>query len=353
MSLRLPLPALLYLTLGLVLGATALAASPASVPSSMNPAHAAPSTHATLRAVLFSDFNGPYGSTVYPSPVRANVERILNVWKPDVVLSAGDLIAGQKAGQSAAQLGTMWAAFERDVRGPLAKAGVPFVFTLGNHDASAAPGFEADRTAASRYWQTRKPAVQLLDTAHYPFWYSSLLKVCPKSGTAGCKSVFIATVDATTDTLRDEAWLNEQLSAPAARGASLRIVLGHLPLYGLSVGRSKAGEVLRGGDRLRALLEDNRVNVYVNGHHAAYYLGRRPGSPLALLASGGIGARDYVGHPGSARSVVSVLDFDLTAGTLNVTPYDADTGRTIPASSLPARIDGYGGSIERVDTVRF
>lgn len=331
-----------FLIAGLLLS-TALAASPP----------AAPSTHATLRAVLLSDFNGPYGSTVYPPPVRANMERILNVWKPTVVLSAGDLIAGQKAGQSAAQLGAMWAAFERDVRGPLAKSGIPFVFTLGNHDASGAPGFGADREAAARYWQMRRPAAELLDTVHYPFWYSSLLKVCPTSGTAGCQSVFIATVDATTDTLRDEAWLQRQLSTPAAKQASLRIVLGHLPLYGLSVGRSKAGEVLRGGDRLREVLEAGRVNVYVSGHHAAFYLGRRPGSPLALLASGGIGARDYVGHPGSARSVVSVLDFDLTAGTLNVTPYDADTGSAIPMTSLPARIDGYGGSIERIERVKF
>ncbi|MGY2895136.1 metallophosphoesterase family protein [Deinococcus sp. UYEF24] len=338
------------MALSLLLNSPALATQPPA------PGFQADLTHAVLRAALLSDFNGNYGSTVYPPPLSVNVGRIINVWKPDVVLSAGDLIAGQKVGQSAAQLDAMWSGFERDVHGPLTRAGIPFMFTLGNHDASKAPGFAPDREAAARYWQTRRPAVTLLDTAHYPFWYSSALKVCPKSGTAGCRSVFIATVDATTDTLRDEDWLAAQLSTPAARQASLRIVMGHLPLYGLSVGRSKAGEVLRGGDRLRGVLEAGKVNVYVSGHHAAYYLGRRTGDRsggLALLASGGIGARDYVGHPGSARSVVSVLDIDLTAGELRVTPYDADSGEAIPTSSLPARIDGYGGSIERIESVRF
>jgi len=71
------------------------------------------------------------------------------------------------------------------------------------------------------------------------------------------------------------------------------------------------------------------------------------------VASGGIEARDYVGHLGSARSVVSVLDFDLTAGGLYVTPYDADTGEAIPTTRLPARIDGYGGGTEYRDAVWF
>ena len=280
-------------------------------------------------------------------------------WKPDLVFSAGDLIGGQKSGQSAAQLDAMWAAFEREVREPLQRAGLPFAFALGNHDASAAPGFAPDRDAARRYWQAHRPALNYADAGQFPFWYSHILRACPHTGgtaggtpgKTGCQTVFVAVVDATTDTLQSERWLQAQLASPAARSARMRIVMGHLPLYGLSVGRSKAGEVLRSGERLRGLLEQWKVNLYISGHHAAYYLGRR--GHLALLASGGIGARDYVGRPGSARSVVSVLDLDLTSGEARSAPFDADTGQPMAPAGLPARIDGYGGQIERLDLLRF
>ena len=69
----------------------------------------------------------------------------------DLVISAGDLIAGQKASLTAPQVQAMWAAFDQSVRGPLAQAGIPFAFTLGNHDASL-PG---DRREAQRLTEDR------------------------------------------------------------------------------------------------------------------------------------------------------------------------------------------------------
>ena len=68
-----------------------------------------------------------------------------------------------------------------------------------------------------------------------------------------------------------------------------------------------------------------------------------------MLSSGGIGGRDYVGYPGTARSVVTVLD--VQDDGIRLTAYDADSGELIPAARLPARIDGLGGPVVRVDGV--
>ncbi|MFB9995044.1 hypothetical protein ACFFLM_24140 [Deinococcus oregonensis] len=50
-----------------------------------------------LRVAVLSDFNGSYGSLTSPPALNSSLRRIINTWKPDFVLSAGDLIAGQKA----------------------------------------------------------------------------------------------------------------------------------------------------------------------------------------------------------------------------------------------------------------
>ncbi|WP_240319234.1 hypothetical protein [Deinococcus wulumuqiensis] len=58
----------------------------------------------------------------------------------------------------------------------------------------------------------------------------------------------------------------------------------------------------------------------------------------------------YVGFPGTARSTVTVLDVD--GDRLRLTLYDADTGREVPLSTLPARVSGLGGTLERVGDLR-
>ncbi|HEY9908918.1 MAG TPA: hypothetical protein V6D18_15080, partial [Thermosynechococcaceae cyanobacterium] len=48
------------------------------------------------------------------------------------------MVAGQSPSLGRSEIEAMWAGFERHVGGPIRKAGVPFGFTIGNHDASAA-----------------------------------------------------------------------------------------------------------------------------------------------------------------------------------------------------------------------
>ncbi|SMB96118.1 metallophosphoesterase family protein [Deinococcus hopiensis] len=302
---------------------------------------AAPTTDETLRVAVLSDFNGSYGNTTYPAALSHSVGQIVEDWKPDAVLSAGDLIAGQKARLTDAQVQAMWAAFDREVHAPLRRAGLPFGFTLGNHDASLA----RDRREAAAYWRAHPPALTFLDRSAFPFRFSFLLR-------ASGRSLFVASLDASSPDLSADqrGWLAAQLAAPQAKAAGARIVLGHLPLAGISREKNRPGEVIRGAVPLREVMERGRVLAYISGHQAAYYPGRL--GRLNVFASGGIGGRDYVGYPGTARSTLSLLTFDLRAGTATFRTVDAETGAEVATASLPARIHGLGGPVTRVEALR-
>ncbi|GGM12562.1 metallophosphoesterase family protein [Deinococcus aerophilus] len=289
-----------------------------------------------LRVVVLSDFNGPYGSVTYPAALSRTVQRTVNEWKPDLVLSAGDLIAGQKASLSDARVRAMWAAFDREVGAPLKTAGSPFAFTLGNHDASLA----RDRREAAAYWQAHVPALTYVDRRAFPFRYSF---------TFGGGRLFVAVLDASGPQVSPEqrTWLAGQLATPQAQAAGVRLVMGHLPLAGVSAGKNVAGEVIHDPTPLRQIMEQGRVLAYLSGHHAAYYPARLGG--LNVLASGGIGGRDYVGVPGTARSTVTVLSVDTAAGHATFQTFDAETGQAVATSALPTRISGLGGPLIRVD----
>ncbi|GGS34335.1 metallophosphoesterase family protein [Deinococcus knuensis] len=309
------------------------------LPLLLSAAPVSPTLPGPVRVAILSDFNGPYGSTSYPPALGRSVTRIVNDWRPAAVLSAGDLIAGQKASLTDAQVRAMWAAFDRDVRAPLNRAGIPFAFTPGNHDAS----LPRDRREARTYWQAHPPALTFVDRADFPF---------RSSFTLGGGTVFVATLDAAGPVVDagQRAWLAAQLASAPARAAGIRLVLGHLPLAGVSEGKNRAGEVIRDAGPLRQVMQEGRVLAYVSGHHAAYYPGQL--GSLNVLASGGIGGRDYVGHPGTARSTLTLLTLHPAAGRATFQTVDADTGQPVQTSSLPARLDGLGGPLNRVNDFR-
>ena len=57
--------------------------------------------------------------------------------KPDLVICAGDMVAGQKTSLTDRQLEAMWEGFETFVRRPLEPTGIPLLPAMGNHDASS------------------------------------------------------------------------------------------------------------------------------------------------------------------------------------------------------------------------
>lgn len=300
-----------------------------------------------LRLVILSDFNGAYGSTRYRPMVHQAVAMTTEVWQPDLFLSAGDVIAGQSASLPRSSFAAMWAAFDRDIARPLREAEIPYAFTIGNHDGSSLRHpdgsfvFQRERAAARAYWQQPMYRANLnyVDRSDFPFNYSFVFG-----------DIFFLVWDASSATITQSqrVWVRGQLSSLSATNAKLRIVLGHLPLYGISVDKNRPGEILRDGDALRQLLEHYQVDLYISGHQAAYYPAQR--GALKLLHTGGIGARQLLGSTQPPRSTVTVLDINFDPVEIVLSTFDAATYERIDPETLPEQLSGIGGVIYRWGT---
>jgi hypothetical protein len=301
----------------------------------------------SLRVVVISDLNSAYGSTRYRPEVGAAIGLIRDHWRPDLVLAAGDLIAGQRPSLEDDQVRAMWAAFDEVVAAPLRAARIPFGFALGNHDASAYPAHARDRQLALAHWRAaeRETGLAFVDRAHFPLYYTF------RQG-----PLFVLVWDAASATLPGDTallrWLDAQLSSEPARTAAFRIVLGHLPLYAVAEGRDRPGEVLDEADALRTRLEGHGVHTYIGGHHHAYFAGRR--GTLELLHTGalGEGPRPLLGTGLPSPRTATILDLDAASGEVRYTTVIIDDGApadTVPLHSLPRRIDGHNGYVLRRD----
>lgn len=296
-------------------------------------------TAQTHRIVVISDLNNAYGSVDYEPEVLATINRIIHEWKPQLVICGGDMIAGQRPSLTDARVDSMWMAFDAFVAKPLRDAGIPFAFTIGNHDGSGYPNHVRDRASARSYWTIPEHSTGLnfVDKGDFPFWYSF------RSG-----PVFFSSWDASTESIPNDnmSWLNSQLELDVARDASHRIVMGHLPLYGVAIGRDTKGNVLAKADSMRSWLEERGVDMYVSGHHHAWYPGRH--TYLNLLNAGAIGSGTRSLLDGSApRKTVTVIDMHLDGSNWVETTYDATTWEFVSPSSLPKQLETLGGTIIR------
>jgi Icc-related predicted phosphoesterase len=88
-----------------------------------------------FKVAVISDLNSGYGSTIYHPDVKATLSELAQI-KPDLILCAGDMVAGQKTTLTEQNLIEMWQSFNVNVLSPIRATGTPFAFTLGNHDAS-------------------------------------------------------------------------------------------------------------------------------------------------------------------------------------------------------------------------
>lgn len=298
---------------------------------------------AVVRAVLISDLNDAYGSVGYSAPVRAVVARIVREWRPDVVIAAGDLIAGQRTTLTDSTVREMWSAFDSLVARPLRDAGIPLVAALGNHDASAYPAYERDRRLAVEHWTTSAgPPSAAVETADFPLRY-----------TVRVGDVFFAAWDATRQESSVDPgeleWLEAALRSSEARTARHRVVVGHLPLYPVATGRERAGEFLLSGDSLRRELEALGATLFVSGHHHAYFPGRRGELPLLHAGALGGGPRPLLGGT-DARRAVALLE--LGPDGVAISAYEVrDDGGFFPihTASLPPVICSSEAYVVRWD----
>lgn len=313
------------------LGSAVWLLAPRRAPAAARPA--APD----LRLGLISDLNSSYGSTIYIPAVEQGLRQLLAL-RPALIVCAGDMVAGQKPGLAAARLEAMWEAFDRSVLAPVRQAGVPFLPAVGNHDG--APGFAADREAVRRFWLPRREALGLhfVDSGRFPFHYSVLQN-----------EVFWLVWDASSSRIPAEqlAWARRQLAGAAARQARLRLVVGHLPLFGVSQGRDRPGEVLDQAAEVQALLEEGRVQAYISGHQHAWFPARRGQLDLIQLGALGSGPRRLLQGGIPPQQTTTILDIDWGNGSLVETTHAVSTGREVAWSRLPATLHGRAATLSR------
>lgn len=288
-----------------------------------------------LRLALISDLNASYGSTTYIAQVHRGVE-LLAALQPDLVLCAGDMVAGQKLGLDRGQLDSMWAGFDRDVLQPVLRRSVGFAPAMGNHDASSSRGaggftFALDRERASRYWLARQGnlGLDLVEASQFPFRYS--LRQGP---------VFVVVLDASSASVSaaDWAWARAQLSAPQARQARFRLVMGHLPPYGVGLGRDRPGEVLNQPEQLRQLLAATASHLYVSGHHHAYFPSKVGGTNLLSLGAMGSGPRRRLNDSSPPEQTLTVLDLFEQRGEVVTTTLELNGLQVVRPTSLPGAL---------------
>lgn len=295
-----------------------------------------------LRVVVLSDFNESYGSARYSRHVDEAVARAIAL-QPDLVISTGDMVAGQRLHPplSREQIEPMWRAFHAKVSDPLARAGIPFVAVPGNHDASSGERFRLEREIYREQWSGRRPALDFVDATHFPFRYAFRHK-----GT-----LFIA-LDATFvgHLSREERdWLAALLEREGPR-SSHRVVFSHMPLWPFTVGRET--EFL-GDPELEAILKRGRVDLFLSGHHHAYYPGAKDGVRHVSQACLGAGPRPLIGTTHAAERALTVLDFG-GPGAVAVEAYGGPGyTRRIERESLPERIVSPRATLVRDDLAGF
>ena len=301
-------------------------------------AHAATlSAQEPLRIAVISDLNGSYGSTAYAEDVTRAVERIIEL-RPDLVISTGDMVAGQRRPHlSRPEVEAMWSAFHAQVSETLKAAGIPLAVTPGNHDASAYSGFALERDIYARQWSDRRPAVKFVDDAAYPFHYAFALG-----------DVLFISVDATVvGRLPKEQmdWLAELLTTEGPRHR-YRVLFSHVPLWPFALGR--LDEII-GDPKLQALLEAADVDLYLSGHHHAFYPGSRDGVAFVGQACLGAGSRRLESADRRSDKAFTIIRFDkqdIAIAALKAPRY----AETIAWRTLPQRITTEAGGLVRADT---
>lgn len=289
----------------------------------------------SLRVAVISDLNGSYGSTRYSPRVAAAVDRIIAL-APDMVISTGDMVAGQRRPVlSEADVRAMWDAFHDEVTEPLKRAGIPLVVTPGNHDASAYGGFERERAIFAEQWRARKPALDYIDDADYPFFYAFRME-----------GVTFVSLDATTiGPLRGGQ--TQRLRAHAA-GQDTVIAFSHLPLWPFAIEREN--EVI-GDPALQDLFQSIDLDLHLSGHHHAFYPGWKDGTAFVSQACLGGGPRRLIGTSSRSAHAITLLEIS-PRGKIKITAFEgAGFSEPIDWTSLPPSLVHGASTLTRLDLV--
>ncbi len=234
----------------------------------------------------------------------------------DLVLSGGDMVAGQKPELTDKEVRAMWQAFDEKIAERLRKAEIPYAFTIGNHDGSGHPPHQRDRRLAKEYWQSHQPNLNWDDQAEFPFYYSFDLE-----------TIHIAAWDASTAAVPDSnlAWLKNNLNQRSSDKTDFRLLIGHLPLYGVAPKRDTKGNVLDNPRKLHNLMNNLDVDLYISGHHHAFYPAHK--DEMHFLHSGAIGSgpRKLLQSDKPAIKAFTILEIYPKTKRIQYTTYDVES----------------------------
>lgn len=291
-----------------------------------------------MRIVLMADLNESYGSTQYGEYVDSALVWV-EKWQPDFILFAGDMIAGQSLELSEEEIKAMWRGFDQTIGMPLREMEIPFAFTLGNHDGSGSGNFDHERELAKEYWSPHKPDLTYVNNDHFPFYYSFKHE-----------DLFVISWDASNHEIEKEEieWIQDELRREEAKNASLRLMLGHLPLYAVAEGRNREGEILKDTDELFEVMKRNNVDYYFSGHHHAWYPAEKDGLRMIHSGAQGGGPRPLIGSDLPPRRTITLLERQPGSSSFTITTFDMENGmKEISPGELPDSIEGINGKIDR------
>ena len=302
-----------------------------------------------LRLALISDLNGAYGSTRYSPTVVKGLD-LLSQLKPDLVLCAGDMVAGQKLSLTDSQLEAMWGSFQSTILNPLLQQGIGMIPTMGNHDASSQTTgsryvFARERHQAATFWerQKRQLGFEFIDAERYPFQFS-----------VKQPGLFVVVIDASSATVDQDQrrWLEQALASESRSSKDCCVVMGHLPLTAISVGRDRAGECIADAIQLTDLMQRHQVDLYLSGHHHAWYPGELTGQRVLSLGAMGNGPRRLLGTQRTSDPSITLLDLFQATKAVRETTFSLKTLEPISLDSLPKQLSAKSfPSLDRRNTI--
>ncbi len=272
---------------------------------------------------VISDLNGSYGSTTYSQTVHKAVSWITEQVNPNLVLSTGDMVAGQQAGHD---YRAMWRSFHNAVTLPITQADIPLAVTPGNHDGSGYAGFANERAIFVDEWKTHRPAVNFLDDSNYPLYYAFEL------GPALFISLDATRVGPLNQDQRQ--WVANILETYKTH--PVKFVYGHIPLFPVAQGRET--EILKDYP-FEQLLNEYNVQMMISGHQHAYYPAQRGALRLMHTACLGAGPRKLISDNKVSERNVIVIHYDATGIIASEAYGGPDFQTVIDRTKLPESIN--------------
>lgn len=278
--------------------------------------------NASTKLVVISDLNGSYGSKTYHPAISKSIGEIAKL-APDLVVSTGDMVAGQQAGLD---YSGMWESFHNTVTNPLTKLGIPLAVTPGNHDGSGAVAFKNERDEFISQWKQHTPKLNFIDQSNYPSYYAFQMN-----------GVLFISLDATLIgklPVKQKIWLKEVLEKN--KHFSKKAVFGHLPVF--PVAQNRETEYLNDPELVQ-ILQDSKVDLFLSGHHHAYYPGVYRGIRQISQGCLGSGARKLIGETITSSRSITVVEFEDN-GNISVEALGGENfDQPIRRESLPEKIE--------------